>query len=124
MITILFDGKCSLCAKEIKYYQKIAPKGIFKWCDVTIDHSILDQYNLSQSQALLYLHAKDDNGDMHIGVDAFIIIWSKLQKFKILAKIISFPVIYQIAKIIYRIFAKIRFNNLDHCKISLNCDKK
>ncbi len=76
--------------KEIKYYQKIAPKGIFKWCDVTIDHSILDQYNLSQSQALLYLHAKDDKGDMHIGVDAFIIIWSKLQQFKTLAKIISF----------------------------------
>ncbi len=124
MITVLFDGKCSLCEKEIRYYQKIAPEGIFRWCDITIDRSILDQYNLVQSQALLYLHVKDDKGNMHIGVDAFIIIWSKLQKFKILAKIISFPLIYQVAKVIYRIFAKIRFNNLDHCKISLRHDKK
>lgn len=124
MITVFFDGKCSLCSKEIKYYQKIAPKGAFDWQDITMNQDILDQENIDQSYALLYLHVKDDKGNFHIGIDAFIIIWSKLEKWKILSKIISIPIIYQISKIIYYIFANIRFNNLSYCQLSLKKDKK
>ena len=36
MIIVFFDGKCNLCSKEINYYRKIAPKGIFDWQDINI----------------------------------------------------------------------------------------
>ena len=35
MITIFYDGKCGLCAKEINYYRRIAPVGILNWQDIT-----------------------------------------------------------------------------------------
>ena len=35
MITVLYDGKCGLCRKEINHYRKIAPDNIFDWQDIT-----------------------------------------------------------------------------------------
>ena len=35
MITVFYDGKCSLCSKEIKYYRNIAPVETFYWLDIT-----------------------------------------------------------------------------------------
>ncbi|MDG1286309.1 MAG: DCC1-like thiol-disulfide oxidoreductase family protein [Rickettsiales bacterium] len=35
MLTVYYDGKCGLCNKEIRYYQRIAPVGVFLWVDVT-----------------------------------------------------------------------------------------
>ena len=37
MTIVYFDGKCGLCSKEIRYYQKIAPKGVFEWQDIAHD---------------------------------------------------------------------------------------
>ncbi|MEC9079196.1 MAG: DCC1-like thiol-disulfide oxidoreductase family protein, partial [Pseudomonadota bacterium] len=31
MITVFFDGKCGLCSREIRHYQKIAPAERFCW---------------------------------------------------------------------------------------------
>ena len=36
MIKVFFDGKCGLCSKEINYYIKIAPAGIFDWQDINL----------------------------------------------------------------------------------------
>ena len=65
----------------------------------------------------MYLHAKDSDGNYHIGVDAFILIWRNLPYFKYLNNIISLPGIYQLTNLIYEKFAKYRFNNLKHCQI-------
>ena len=35
MITVFYDGKCGLCAREIGYYRRIAPDGVFVWQDVS-----------------------------------------------------------------------------------------
>ena len=78
MTIVYFDGKCGLCSKEISYYQKIAPKGVFEWQDIAHDASALKPLNISQADALRLLHAKDKKGEMHIGVDAFILIWNEL----------------------------------------------
>ncbi|MDE4978408.1 DUF393 domain-containing protein, partial [Francisella tularensis subsp. holarctica] len=60
---------------------------------------------------------KDNNDKLHIGIDAFIRIWSQLNRWLKLATIVKLPLIYNFAKIIYSLFAKCRFNRLDHCKI-------
>ena len=78
MTIVYFDGKCGLCSKEIRYYQKIAPKGVFEWQDIAHDAAPLKALNISQADALRLLHASDKTGKMHIGVDAFILIWNEL----------------------------------------------
>ncbi|MBK2356094.1 thiol-disulfide oxidoreductase DCC family protein [Francisella hispaniensis] len=118
MIKVFYDGKCGLCTKEINHYKKIAPKNIFSWIDITeIDQSVIAKENLDVISCLKALHVKDNNDKLHIGIDAFIIIWSQLKRWRKLATIVKLPLIYNFAKIIYSLFAKWRFNRLDHCKI-------
>ena len=83
MISVFYDGKCSICNKEISYYRKIAPKGVFNWQDVNQAEHILAQDGITVIQALKILYAKDINGNIYKGVDAFILIWSKLNRMAI-----------------------------------------
>ena len=116
MIKIFYDGKCGLCSKEINYYKKVAPKGLFGWIDITSSDDILEQENLNLEETLKLLHAKDNKGKLHIGVDAFIMIWQQLKYWKILATIVSLPIIRQIANVGYKIFANWRFKRINYCK--------
>lgn len=118
MITVFYDGKCSLCSREINYYKSIAPTGVFKWQDITVNTTLLEQHNISQVDALKSLHAQDGTGKMYSGVDAFILMWRALPYWKWLAKIVNLPLIKQLLKIIYRRFADWRFKRLKHCQLA------
>jgi len=118
LVKVFYDGKCGLCSKEINYYIKIAPPNIFEWLDIANNPGDLKKIKVSQYDALMFLHAKDENLKLKIGVDAFILIWSKLKYWRLLSLIIKLPLIYQCTKIVYRTFAKYRFKKLTHCQLA------
>ena len=122
MITIFYDGKCGLCAKEINYYRRIAPIGIFNWQDITESDDELKKEGISLSEGLRLLHAKDNQGRIHIGVDAFILIWKQLKWWRNLAFFVGLPIIYQVADFLYRYFANWRFKRLKHCQLAKKKD--
>ena len=124
MIKVFYDGKCNLCSKEISYYRRIAPSDIFDWQDITLLNSNFINTGIKNSDALKMLHVIDNNNTLYIGVDAFIIIWNNLSYWKILARVVSMPIIRQIANITYRLFANWRFNKLTHCILAKNNDDK
>ena len=112
MITVFYDGKCGLCSKEINYYRKIAPNDIFDWQDITKSADALKKEGISLTEGLKLLHAKDEKGLMHVGVDAFILIWMQLRQWRFLATFVRLPAIHQIANIAYTVFANWRFKRL------------
>ena len=118
MITVFYDGQCGLCSKEINHYRKIAPAGIFDWQDITRSDQSLKQSGITLVEGLKLLHAKDDNNQIHIGVDAFILIWKQLKKWHLLALFISLPIIRQMVNITYQLFAHWRFKRLKHCQLA------
>jgi len=91
MITVFYDGKCGLCASKINYYSKIAPKGIFNRQDITESADELKKEGISLPEGLKLLHAKDDAGQRHVGVDAFVLIWKQLRLWQILAAFVALP---------------------------------
>ena len=115
--TIYYDGKCGLCSREIRYYQTIAPQGRFIWHDIAHDPAPLAAFDVSQEAALRRLHAHDAHGRLHVGVDAFALIWRYLPRWRLASFLIRLPVIYQIASFAYRRFADYRFTQLPHCAI-------
>ena len=123
MITVYYDGKCGLCSKEISYYKKLANKDKLKWIDLTNDDKEFIGYGYKKSDGLKILHAKDEEDNFYLGIDAFIVIWKNIKYWKLLSYIVSIPIIYQIAKFFYSKFAKWRFNKLEHCKISIKEEK-
>ena len=123
MISVFYDDKCKLCSRKIFTDKRIAPKAK-KIASVPCGNKKdLKSANIRVVDSLMYLHAKDCKGNFHIGVDAFIIIWSKLPYFKYLNYIISLPGIYQFASYFYGKFAKYRFNKLEHCQIAFKKTK-
>ena len=119
MIKVYFDGKCGLCSKEIRYYQKIAPSAVFSWCDIAHDPAPLAPLGIGQAEALRLLHAEDDEGQLHIGVAAFILIWKQLHSgWRLLAALAGLPIIKPLLEGVYRRFATYRFARLSHCQIA------
>ena len=124
MIKVFYDGKCNLCSKEINYYRRIAPIGIFDWQDINLLSDKYVNMGINISDALKTLHVIDIDNKLYLGVDAFIKIWNNLAYWKILARLISIPIIRQFANIAYKLFANWRFNRSSHCILAKNNDDK
>lgn len=119
MITVFYDGKCGLCSREIGYYRKIAPPNIFEWLDISNAQNELFAANIKETEALRVLHAIDNTGESHTGVDAFLLIWKQLPRWRYLVYIVSIPPVKAIAKLVYKVFASWRYERLEHCKMPL-----
>lgn len=116
MITVYYDGICHLCAREIAYYQRIAPPGLFDWQDIARNAAPLMDLGITQAEALELLHARDDEGRLHVGVAAFLLIWQQLPRWRVLAAVIGVPPLRWLAEQAYRRFASWRFARLSHCQ--------
>ena len=117
-IKVYFDGVCSHCSKEINYYKEIAQNGLFEWIDVTANPKAMIEYNITQAEALLFIHAIDHNNTVFVGSEAFALIWKNLPNWKFLGHIVSLPIIRILAKHLYIQFAKRRFKRYRHCQLA------
>jgi len=116
-VKVFYDGQCGLCSKEINYYKKIDKTNRIDWIDVTRDHQALAARGIRLADALLYLHAEDTNGSLKIGVDAFVLMWSHLPGWKVLAHVVKLPVVKTITQHIYQCFAHWRYKRINYCEL-------
>jgi len=78
----------------------------------------LKKERLSLFEGLKLLHARDENDQLHVGVDAFILIWKQLKRRRIFAALVGLPIIRQTTNVAYRVFANCRFKQLEHCQLA------
>ena len=119
MITVFYDGKCGLCSREIGHYMKISPATTFIWRDIANEPHHLKKINVSQSDALRRLHVSDQTGTIYVGIDAFIAIWRKLPRWRLLALICAIPGVRSILTLVYNKFADWKFSRSAHCQLSI-----
>lgn len=120
MIEVFYDGKCSLCSKEINYFKKRHPKHPMVWHDIANNPQRLEGTGLSQSEALMFMRVKDAHGRIRSGVDAFIVLWGQFPGWHLLSRFAALPGIHFIADKLYQQFARYRFVNHTHCQASLD----
>lgn len=124
MITVFYDDQCNLCSKEIRVYQRADKLGEFNWQGLSDPKLNLENEKFDLVAALERLHVKDDTEKLHIGVDAFILIWRHLPRWKILGVIASISPIRWVLSCGYSWFAKRRFQQLTHCQVALKQREK
>ena len=83
--TVYFDGACPVCSREVGLYRRLDRSCSIKWHDVSVDTGDLAKDGVDQTEALARLHARMPNGQLAIGVDAFVTIWERVPLFKPLA---------------------------------------
>ena len=93
---VLFNEECSICNFEIKHYKK---------------HSKLEYENCSQKgdKYLKALYVEFPDGSEIKGVEAFIYVWGNTKGYQWLAKFVSLPIVFSIAKIVYAFLAFILY---------------
>ena len=83
-IKVFFNNSCSICRLEIDHYKKISDSNL-EWIDITNNNDALKITSKTQEELLRRLHVIDD-GEVIGGAKAFIVIWSKIPKYKFLSK--------------------------------------
>ena len=106
-IKVYFNNSCSICRFEINHYKEISDSNL-EWIDITNNEEALKITSKSKEELLRRLHVID-NGKVIGGAQAFIIIWSKIPKYKFLSKIFSIKPLYIIFHYVYEFIAYFLF---------------
>lgn len=103
--TVYYDGQCPLCSKEIAHLQnKVCP---LEFVDAHSD-APLPQH---KAQLLEQLHVVTSTGQTLVGLDANIFMWRNSRN-AWLATFFSLPVVYFVAKRVYALWAKKRYQKM------------
>tara|TARA_B100000676_G_C17297161_1_gene445342 strand:- start:5 stop:355 length:351 start_codon:yes stop_codon:yes gene_type:complete len=106
-IKVFFNNSCSICRFEINHYKKVSDSSL-EWIDITNNDEALKATSKSQKELLRRLHVIDD-GKVIEGAKAFVIIWSKIPKYKFLYKIFSIKPFFVIFDYVYEMVAYFLF---------------
>jgi hypothetical protein len=93
---VLFNEECSICNFEITHYKK---------------RSQLEYENCSQKgdKYLKALYVEFPDGSEIKGVEAFIYVWSNTKGYNWLARFVSTPGVFAVAKLVYAFLAFILY---------------
>ena len=103
--TALYHGACPICGTEIRHYQKYcdAQDIGLAWSDISegVASEALEASGLEREDAKRRMTVIDSEGQLHRGVDAFILLWGAMPRYRWMAKAVSLPGIYQLGNFVY-----------------------
>ena len=100
---VYFNNSCKICKTEIDLYKKENIEEI-DWNDITNNDSAELETSKDKKQLLRRLHVKD--GDKIIqGAAAFLVVWKKIPKYRILYRILKLPIIFNLFSLFYEVIA-------------------
>ena len=115
--TVLYDGGCPLCTKEIAHYQRInatarAPFGNIKFLNLvggdSIVDSLLEEVQVTKEDALRRMHVVTEQGQVVMNAEAFVEMWRRLPYWRVIVPFCSIPGVMPVANWAYEIFAEKR----------------
>ena len=96
---VYFNNSCKICKAEIDLYKKEKIDQI-TWVDITNNSNAKVETSKNYKQLLRRLHVEKD-GNIYIGVDAFLLIWKSMPKYKFLYSFFKIPILYHLFYIFY-----------------------
>ncbi len=99
-LTVIYNGACPICAREIAHYRRQAEAARAAIAFVDLNGSPGHVRGLTPDAAARRLHA-DDGERMHSGVAAFTLLWDRLPGWRWLARLVRLPGIGAVAGCVY-----------------------
>ena len=115
--TFYYDGACPLCTREIAHWRRLLaedrkldarPSLILH--DISGgDLGLLSKFGVGLDGALARAHAIDEAGMLHTGIPSFVVAWSKLPRWHLLASFFRrVPFAVSVAEVAYGAWARAR----------------
>ncbi len=114
-VTMLYDGSCPLCSREVSHYRRIDTENAVTWIDIATDRRLLNENNISYEAAMQHLHVLSVDGTIKRGAYAFAEIWQALPYYRYLARLVSLPGILPLLDRLYQRFARWRYARRSQC---------
>lgn len=97
-LEVLYNDDCPICRREIMHYAGMSDDDV---AYIKITKETASDWGLTEDQAAQQIHARSD-GNVTVGVDAFISVWRRLPYYRILASIVGWRPIRYITDVVYR----------------------
>ncbi len=109
-LTVLYDGACPLCRREISVYQGLQPieaTHTLKFSDISRADTSVPPGGV-RSDYLARFHVQRSDGQVVSGAAAFVALWATLPGWRYLAMAARLPGATPLLEVIYRVFLRIR----------------
>ncbi len=109
---VYYNSACPICNAGIKNQRKrMEACGLnnIRWIDVHSNPGALSKIDASLNQVREKLYVENLNGQLNVGVDAFICLWSQTNGQRWLAKLLRFPVFKESSHWMYNSFANLLY---------------
>jgi predicted DCC family thiol-disulfide oxidoreductase YuxK len=106
-LTVLYDGACPLCRREIGVYRGLRPNTPVCFADVSDPASQLPS-GTTREQLLARFHVRGSDGQLLSGTQAFLALWAALPGWRWLAMVCRLPGATWAMERVYRFFLRWR----------------
>jgi predicted DCC family thiol-disulfide oxidoreductase YuxK len=106
-LTVLYDGACPLCRREIGLYQGLQPHAPLCFADVSDAAQALPP-GTTREQLLARFHVRRPDGQLLSGAEAFLALWATLPGWRWLAVVGRVPGALWVMERCYLGFLKLR----------------
>ena len=105
-LTVMFDGACPLCRREIGMYQSLEPLQAVQWLDVSEAQAGLTPEE--QARLMARFHVRLTDSRMLSGAAAFVELWLTMPGWRWLGRIGRLPGVTPLLEFAYRGFLHLR----------------
>jgi len=106
-LTVLYDGACPLCRREIGIYRGLQSSTPVCFADVSDVAQPLPG-GTTREQLLARFHVRDADGRLLSGAQAFLALWAALPGWRWLARVGRLPGAAWAMERVYRLFLRLR----------------
>jgi predicted DCC family thiol-disulfide oxidoreductase YuxK len=109
-LTVLYDGACPLCRREIGVYRSLQPlHSDSPVCFADVNDAALPlPPGTTREQLLARFHVRGRDGELHSGAQAFLVLWAALPGWRWLALAGRLPGAVWVMEFGYRFFLRWR----------------
>ena len=110
-LTVLYDGACPLCRREVGMYKGLTPIEPVAWRDISEPDAALPAGAATAGDRAAYLvrfHVQRADGQVLSGAEAFVALWSALPGWRWLGRVAALPGVTPVMEVVYRLFLRVR----------------
>ena len=108
---VFYDGKCSLCSREIAHYRDCKGGDTIQWIDIVQEPNILAEFGIDRYAAMARFHVLASDGTWHTGAWGFAKLWSHLPAYRWLANTLRILHLLPLLDHAYFWFSRWRLNH-------------
>ena len=106
-LIVYFDGACHLCSREMEHYRRIDVDGRLELVDIAAPGFDARAQGLDPVQVQREMHVRLPDGEVRVGVAAFVEVWKRVPGFGLASQVAANPLLRPALEAGYWTFARL-----------------